>query len=76
MAYRFMGDAVPVNPFPQLPSGGLTPAQIAPMLTPEQSTFLADIVDETKVGKQKKLMHFGIAGAVGLGLGIIAAKIL
>ncbi len=76
MAYRFMGDAQPVNPFPQLPSGGLTPAQIAPMLTPEQSTFLSDIVDETAVGKKKRLLHFGIAGAAGIALGFIASKVL
>lgn len=70
-----IGDPTPALPL-QLPSGGLTPAQIAPMLNDEQATFLADIVDETNVGKHRKMMCYGIAGVAGLALGFVGCKLL
>lgn len=73
--YR-LGDVAPVNPFPTLPSGGLTPAQIAPMLKPEQTEFLSAIVDETPEGKQKKIVCYGIGAAAGLALGVLVGKLV
>lgn len=73
--YR-LGDVAPANPFPSLPSGGLTPAQIAPMLTPAQSEFLSSIVDETDEGKKKKLLGYGIGAACGLVLGVVVGKLV
>ena len=75
---RYMGDFTQLFAFPGQPLPPQVKAELLlkmPTLTDAQAEDLTDLADATSYGARTTRWRYGIGAAVGIGLGLLVAKL-